>query len=141
MEPLPLSVLLGNAKEVILFKNGIVAGLLHFELDLTEYVKTSFVCSNCFPRPSGHIVHKLEDFPLRIDVGDDRDQTTLTYKGKRLGSITNMYIVLSATDKRIIRLTASRELPDELNTALLDLGVEIIVQYPDTTMENTDAHL
>lgn len=133
MEQLPLTILIDATDEAVLFENDLIAGLIDFELDTSEpkCVKTTFVCTNCFPRRSGHRVSQHDKYPLRIHVGNDPQQVLLTYAGRPISHFRNLYLMLSATRKRIIRITACKPLPKGLNTALLDLGVEIIVQSAD----------
>ena len=131
MERLPLSILIGPVEEAILFENEIVAGLTDFELDTSKHVRTTFSCCNCFPRRSGHGIRSHSEYPLRIHVGDNVNEIVVAYEGKQLSLLGPLYIALGATRKRIVRITSYVPFPDELNTALLDLGVEVIVQPPD----------
>ena len=138
MERLPLSILISPVEEVVLFENEIVAGLTDFELDTTKHVRTTLSCANCFPRRSGHSVHSHSEYPLRIHIGDDVNEIVVAYDGKQLSHLGPLYIALGTTRKRIVRITSYVPLPDKLNTALLDLGVEVIVQPPDDTQSAGD---
>jgi hypothetical protein len=146
MEQLPLTILIGPVEEAVLFENEVIAGLTDFELDASKFVRTTFSCCNCFPRRSGHRAPNqekgIEAYPLRIYVGDDVNEISVNFQGKPISHLGPLYIALGATRKRIVRITSYVPLPDELNTALLDLGVEVIVQPPDVpTAGGTDARL
>lgn len=146
MERLPLNILLGSDEEAVLFNNEIVAGLTSFELDAAKVVKTSYVCVNCFPRPSGHRIERAKmdsTYPLHIYVGDNVNEMLVSLNGKPIGALREIQVKLSTTQKRLVRLTSYVPLPEDLEVALLDLGVEIIVQPPDTeeSAGGQDAHL
>lgn len=134
MERLPLTILIGPTEEAILWEGEIIAGLTDFELDASNLVRATYtVRGNCFPRPSGHKVRSHNEYPLRIHVGDDVNEVVTAHKGRPFGFLRSVYVALKATQKRIVRITSYVPLPDDLNTALLDLGVEVIVQPPDDT--------
>lgn len=146
MERLPLNILVGPDEEAVLFNNEIIAGLTSFELTAADVVRTSYVCVNCFPRPSGHRIERAKmdnTYPLHIYVGDDVNEILVSYAGKPIGMLRDVQVKLSTTQKRLVRLTSYVPLPEELEVALLDLGVEIIVQPPDTeeSAGGSDAHL
>ena len=146
MERLPLTVCIGAEEEAVLYENEIVAGLVDFKLDAHQIVKTHYVVVNCFPRPSGQRIQPAKlnaDYPLRIHVGDDVNQVLVSLHGKPIGSLRDIQVKLSTTQKRIVRLTSYNPLPEELEVALLDLGVEVIVQPPDSEQSAgaPDAHL
>jgi hypothetical protein len=143
MEQLPLHVILGPDEELVLFNGEIVAGVTHFELNAHTHVETTFKCVNCFPRPSGHRVKEPGKYPLHLYVGDNVNEVVVSLDGKPIGMLREIQVKLSTTQKRIVRLTSYVPLPEELEVALLDLGVEIIVQPPDTeeSAGGSDAHL
>lgn len=147
MERLPLEICVGPVEEAVLYERELVAGLTEFELDASNFIKTRFTCVNCFPRRSGHGVqdHALmtKAYPLRIYVGDDVNQIRISLNGRPIGRIRNIQVKLSTTAKRVIRLTSDISLPEEAERALLDLGVEIIVQPPAIKQStgDSDAHL
>jgi hypothetical protein len=143
MEALPLSVLIGPKEELVLFNDEIVAGLTFFELDASDRIRTTFTCTNCFPRPSGHRVREIGKYPLRIRTGDDIDHAMVTYVGRPISGVRKVFVCLNAAVKRTVRVTTYTKLPDKLNTALLDLGVEVIVQSPDAdqALGDVDANL
>jgi hypothetical protein len=143
MERLPLHIILGPDEELVLVNGEIVAGVTDFELDASTHVKTTFTCVNCFPRPSGHRVGEPGKYPLHIYVGDDVNEIVVSLNGKPVGMLREIQVKLSTTQKRIVRITSYVPLPEELEVALLDLGVEIIVQPPDTeeSAGGQDAHL
>ena len=141
MERLPLSILIGPEDEAVVYGRELIAGLTRFVLDTSTCVLTTFQCANCFPRSSGHRP-LLDDYPLRIYVGDNVNEIIVSYKGSRLSHLGTLYIALNAKSKRLIRITSYRPFPDELNTALLDLNVEIIVQSPNEQADgDPDARL
>jgi hypothetical protein len=143
MERLPLQVLIGPGEEAVSYEDEFIAGLTDFELDANTHVHTVFSCANCFPRRSGHRIPSIsKEYPLRIYVGDDVNEIVVSYDGMQLSHLGPLYVVLGATRKRIVRITSYVPLPDYLNTALLDLGVEVIVQPPDVpTAGDADARL
>ena len=146
MERLPLHILVGPAEEAVLYEGQLVAGLKRFELYTREdVVQTTFECTNCFPRPSGHRLQQdaREEFPLRLYVGDRRDEILVSYDGTAIGHVREIYTALSTQSKRVMRITFAKPLPDDLHTALLDLGVEVVVQSPDadSALGDVDAHL
>lgn len=150
MERLPLTIYIGPAEDCVLFENEIVAGLVEFALDVnvdTPTVRTSHTVLNCFPRPSGH---RMQDkakadrsFPLHIYAGDTAASILVSLHGRPLGRLRDIQVKLSTTQKRLVRITSYTPLPDEAEAALLDLGVEIIVEPPDTapTAGGSDAHV
>jgi hypothetical protein len=128
----PLNVLLGPSEELVLIDGEIVAGLTEFELHTRNLtIETRYVCVNCFPRPSGHRVPELGKYPLRIYAGDTTNDFLVTHGGRPLGALRAVHIKLSTTKKRIVQFTLGTPLPKELDTALLDLGVELIVTSAD----------
>jgi hypothetical protein len=132
MERLPLTILLGLTEEVVLWEGDVIAGLTDFTLDADMLVRATYtVRGNCFPRRSGNRIREPGKFPLHIHVGDDVNEIVIAYEGRPFGLLRNLYVALKATEKRILRITTYALLPDELNTALLDLGTEVIVQPPD----------
>lgn len=147
MERLPLIICIGPVEEAVLYENELVAGLVDFTLDASSVVKTSYTVINCFPRPSGHSIQDKakanEAFPLRIYVGDDINEIRVSLHGKPVGFIRGAQVKLSTTQKRMVRITSYTPLPKEAEAALLDLGVEIIVEPPDETAQagGQDAHL
>jgi hypothetical protein len=146
MERLPLHVLIGPAEEAVLYENEVIAGLTYFHLHIREQlIQTTFKCKNCFPRRSGQRLpsNAKEEFPLCFYIGDNANDTLLGYDGTLLGHLREIYIILSTASQRVVRLTFQQPLPDDLNTALLDLGVEVIVQSPDadSALGDVDAHL
>jgi hypothetical protein len=143
MERLPLSVLIGSEEEAVLYNDEVVAGLTAFMLTTDQVIKTSFTCVNCFPRPSGHRIRDIGKYPLRIRAGDDVNNVMLTYKGRPISALRELLVVLNAEAKRTIRVTTYTPIPEPAHTALLDLGVEVIVQPPDDTQAagGEDAHL
>jgi hypothetical protein len=141
MERLPLNILLGPDKEVVLINGEVIAGLTDFELSARERIETRYVCVNCFPRPSGHRVPEPGKYPLHIYVGDNVNDVLVSHVGKPIGMLRDIQVKLSTTQKRIVRLTSYTPLPEDLEVALLDLGVEVIVEPPDLSAGGEDAHL
>lgn len=143
MERLPLNILLGPDEEAVLINGEIIANLTEFELTARDKVETRYVCVNCFPRPSGHRVKEAASYPLHIYVGDNVNEIVVGYNGKSIGMLRDIQVKLSVAQKRIVRLTSYVPFPDDLGAALLDLGVEIIVEPPDTkeSAGGADAHL
>jgi hypothetical protein len=134
MEHLPLTILIGPESEFVLIDGEVIAGLIEFKLKASsgERIKTHYTCINCFPRPSGQRVPPQNDYQLRIYAGDHSDDTLVSYAGRPIGKLRSVEVKLSATQKRSVHLTAHELLPNELGIALLDLGVEIITETPDT---------
>ena len=135
MEQLPLCIYVGPVEEAVLYANELVAGLVEFQLKAdadNPTIRTSYEVVNCFPRPSGHGVQDRagadEAFPLRIYVGDDVNTISVSFKGRPFSALSGIYVKLSTTQKRIIRITSYNPFPEELEIALLDLGVELIVE-------------
>lgn len=135
MEHLPLTVLIGPQQELVTWEGEVVAGLTAFKLDGRQVLRTSYSCANCFPRPSGHRVQDIDRFPLRIYADDDVNHIRVSYEGRPISNLGEVYIELDVDQKRIVRLLSYVPFPEDLNTALLDLGVEVIVQPPDSHSE------
>lgn len=141
MGTLPLQVFIGPQNEIIAYNNEIVAGLTEFELDTDPHIQTTYKCANVFPRQSGHRVMpgQNDNYPLRIYAGDNVDELLVGVQDKLFGVvIRHLHIKLSATEKRLVRLTTHLPLPDVSKLILLDLGVELIVEPPEGDM---NAHL
>ena len=141
MPTLPLTILIGpeNDEEVVLYEGEVIARVTAFTLDTGPILTTHFTCANCFPRKSGHSPPKpLSSYPLRIYADDDIKNLHISYLGRPIGHLSNVHVHLSATAKRIIRFTSYNPLPEELRQALLDLGVELIVQPLPPTPEDEE---
>lgn len=144
---LPLIVLIGpeSDDELVLYEGEIVARVSSFTLLADQILHTHFSCAaSCFPRKSGHRPTKaLSAYPLRIYANDSVNEMITSYRGRPIGLFSRVHIKLSATEKRIVQFTSYNPLPEELRQALLDLGVELIVQpsLTPTTEETEDAHV
>lgn len=147
MDALPLTVLIGPEDELVVWEGEALAGLHRFILDTMDStgsempLRTVFTCSGCFPRKSGQRVTNLIKYPLRIYADDDLQHLRVSYGGRPISHLGGLYISLSATQKRIVRITSYIPFPEDLRVALLDLGVEIIVEPPDQSAGAIDASL
>jgi len=137
--PQPLRIHVGPENELILFNNQPIGALTCFELDYNpdEIVRSTYECVGCFPyllaeAPERSLSNK--DFPLRIYVGPHSDAKfteqvlNVWFYGRPL-AVQRAFLRLHCDEKRIIRLTLTTELPQEVLDALLDLGVEVIVNH------------
>lgn len=135
----PLRIHVGTEQELLLFNNQPLGGLIAFELDFKpgNVVYSKYECAGCFPyllteAPERSLSNK--DFPLRIYVGPHSDEKfteqtlNVWFYGRPL-PVHAARLRLHAQEKRIIRLTLTTELPQEVLNALLDLGVEVIVDH------------
>ena len=135
----PLRIHVGPELELLLFNNQPLGGLISFELDFKprNVIYSKYECAGCFPyllteAPERSLSNK--DFPLRIYVGPHSDEKfteqilNVWFYGKPL-PVHAAQLRLHAQEKRIIRLTLTAELPQEVLNALLDLGVEVIVDH------------
>lgn len=135
----PLRIHVGPKQELLLFNNQPLGGLTSFELDFKpgNVVYSKYECAGCFPfllteAPERSLSNK--DFPLRIYVGPHSDETfteqglNVWFYGRPL-PVQAAQLRLHTQEKRIIRLTLTTELPQEVLEALLDLGVEVIVDH------------
>jgi hypothetical protein len=71
-------------------------------------------------------------YPLRISVGANADDVLVIYMSRPIGLLKEIYVRLfmhEGKPKRILRLTTYK-MPDELRDALLNLGVEVIIEPP-----------
>jgi hypothetical protein len=138
--PQPLRIYIGPENEVITFNNQPLHYLTAFELRAyTDAITHSFYsCSNCFPIPSSTTTQFLlsnVDFPLRIYTGPTSEEHTLQtttyvwFKGRPITHIQHLYIRLHIDEKRKVCLELIKELPNEVLITLLDLGVEVNVNY------------
>jgi len=135
----PLRIHVGPEQELLLFNNQPLGGLVSFELDFKPdaVVYSKYECAGCFPfllteAPERSLSN--QDFPLRIYVGPHSDETfteqvlNVWFYGRPL-PVQAAQLRLHAKEKRIIRLSMTAELPKEVLEALLDLGVEVIVDH------------
>lgn len=135
----PLRIHVGPELELILFNNKLIGGLIAFELACApeNVVHTKYDCAGCFPfllpeAPERSLSN--QDFPLRIYVGPHSDEDftqqllNVWFYGRPL-PVQSLYLRLHGQEKRIIRLTLTTELPQDVFNALLDLGVEVIVEH------------
>ncbi len=137
--PQPLRIHVGPDVELLLFNNQPIGALQCFELDFKpgNAVRSTYECVGCFPyllteAPERSLSNK--EFPLRIYVGPRSDENFLQQElsvwfHSRPLPVQQAFLRLHGQEKRIIRLTLTSELPQEVLNALLDLGVEVIVDH------------
>lgn len=135
----PLRIHVGPELELLLFNNQPIGGLTHFELDFqsAQAIHTQYACAGCFPFLLAEAPERSlsnAEFPLRIYVGPPSDETftdqhlNVWFYGRPL-PVRQILVQLHADAKRIIRMYLDTALPSEVLSALLDLGVEVIVDH------------
>lgn len=79
-----------------------------------------------------------EYYPLVIHVSDEADRTRVVLDGKPLSRLTSVYVYLSATAKKILRLEFYEAPTKKIQEELLSLGAELIVRGEEGEMNNAD---
>lgn len=133
----PLRIHVGPEEELLLFNNQPLGGLISFELDFKQesVVHSKYECAGCFPylltaAPERSLSNTA--FPLRIYVGPRSDESftqqelNVWFLGRPL-PVYQLFVQLHAEQKRIIRMYLTQQLPQEVLDALLNLGVEVVI--------------
>lgn len=65
-----------------------------------------------------------KEYPLRIYITKDKE-TNVSYGGRPISAIKTVDLTLETDTKRQMKFLSAKQLPQELEAALLDLGAEI----------------
>jgi hypothetical protein len=147
--PSPLRIHFGKEKPVlILFNNRQLGRLTEFKLHAdanTNIVQTTFDVFGCYPDwedpPEDGMSN--QSYPLRMAFGHTTDKGCITYLGRPIGCVKEVLLHFEASGDRpqfckkpTIRLTIyDREGHKELIDALVDLGLEIVVEPSPATLK------
>ena len=132
--PQPLRVHIGKDKPpLILLNNQLLGRLSRFQLYAEvekALITTHYEVQGCFPNwdPPPDDGMSNASYPLRMSFSHECAQALVTFQGRPIGHLQGVTLDLTPDVKPVIRLFCIKnKLPEEVAKALVDLGVELVI--------------
>jgi hypothetical protein len=130
---LPLGISVGKTNILVLWNGAEVNNLQMFDLcinnnkgPITPTYKTLGPLPTTGAAPSDALSNSV--YPLRMHLGSF--DAMLTFQSRPFGGIKLIQLHLETEKKPIIRFEFATAPPEELVIALVDLGVEVVIEEP-----------